>query len=249
MTVALPAGWRSVLGLQALPGARHPLDAQCHALNHAGTVILFDAGVGDVGTSAGLDRLCAGLAVWPMPAHLFLTHGHADHSGGAAAIQRAGARLLSGALTAQWLSGPDLQALSLDAAKLAQIYPAEYQLAACMPDRVLGNGERMAIGGIWITAIATPGHSADHMAYLVEYGAERVLIGGDALFAGGRVVLQDTWDCSVRQTCDTIRHLAPLSPTAILPGHGPAMIGPDAGAALAAAHARVIRLLPPELFL
>lgn len=249
MSVALPPGWRAVLGARAAPRARHPLDAQCHALRLGEAVLIFDAGVGDAGTSPGIERLEAGLRGWPWPTALFLTHGHADHAGGAAALQRRGVTVHSGALTAEWLAPADERALSLDVARRAGVYPADFALQPCTADRILGDNETVEIAGARITALATPGHSADHMSYLVEQGGASVLVGGDALFSGGRVILQDTWDCSVPQTCETIRRLSRLRVTAILPGHGRVMTGPTAAAALSRAADRVARLLPPDLFL
>lgn len=249
MTQALPPGWRAVLGTRAAPQARHPLEAHCHALRLGETVLLFDAGVGDIGGSLGTERLEAGLRGWPWPSALFLTHGHADHAGGAAGVRQRGVAIHAGALTAQWLAGPDEGALSLDVARRAGVYPADFAVRPCATDRILGDGDVFECAGARITALATPGHSADHMSYLVEQDGACVLVGGDALFSQGRVILQDTWDCSVRQTCDTIRRLARLHVTAILPGHGRIMVGPEAAEALALAAGRVARLLPPDLFL
>lgn len=113
----------------------------------------------------------------------------------------------------------------------------------------MADGETRRFGTVTVTAIATPGHSADHTAWLVETPAARVLVGGDAIFAGGTVILQDTWDCSVADTCATVRVLAALAPDSILPGHGTPLVGAECRAALDAALARVDSLLPPRLFL
>jgi sulfur dioxygenase len=53
--------------------------------------------------------------------------------------------------------------------------------AACA-DRLLQDGEVLSIGDVQVKAIATPGHTDSHMAYLVN--SDRVLTG-DALFIRG----------------------------------------------------------------
>ena len=82
------------------------------------------------------------------------------------------------------------------------------------------------------------------MSYLVEAHGITALVGGDALFAGGRIMLQDSWDCSVADSCATIRRLAGLDFDWLLPGHGAPVLG-EAGSAVAEAMRRVDRFLPP----
>ena len=74
------------------------------------------------------------------------------------------------------------------------------------------------------------------------------LVGGDALFCEGTVVLQDTWDSDVAATCATVRRLSRETFDRLLPGHGPPVLN-DAGAHVARAAERVSRLLPPRLFM
>jgi glyoxylase-like metal-dependent hydrolase (beta-lactamase superfamily II) len=161
----------------------------------------------------------------------------------------AGARLLAGERTASWLSAGDERAISLDRARAAGVYPPDYRIDPLRGLGVIDKGKKIRIGAAVIEAIPTPGHSADHLSYLVETGKERVLVGGDALFEGGTIILQDTWDSTVPESCRTIETIASLAPDHILPGHGPALIGADAAHALASAVSRVARLLPPALFL
>ena len=42
---------------------------------------------------------------------------------------------------------------------------------------------------------------------------------GDALFFGGKVLLQDIWDCSLQESTRSVRRLAELSPDGFFPGH------------------------------
>jgi sulfur dioxygenase len=64
----------------------------------------------------------------------------------------------------------------------------EYAHAACA-DRFIRNGESLKLGSITIQAMATPGHTDSHMAYLVN--SKRVLTGDALLIRGcGRTDFQ-----------------------------------------------------------
>ena len=51
-------------------------------------------------------------------------------------------------------------------------------------DVELGGGERFEVGDLRVTALHVPGHTAGHLAVLVEHDAERALFTGDTLFRG-----------------------------------------------------------------
>ncbi|WP_082533182.1 MBL fold metallo-hydrolase [Devosia sp. Root413D1] len=192
-----------------------PLDCNVYLVRAGDGWLMFDAGAGR-SAAAALDGL-DGITIKA----LFLTHGHADHSAGAAAVRRRlGVPVLAGAATAKMVAAGDEAAISLVAAKAAGGYPADFAYAACPVDRVLDDGEQVAFGAVTVTAVATPGHSHDHMSYLVEVGTRRMLVSGDALFHGGKVGVQDVYDCSVPQICASVRRLAGLEFEVLLPGHG-----------------------------
>jgi glyoxylase-like metal-dependent hydrolase (beta-lactamase superfamily II) len=191
------------------------LDCNVYLVRSGDGWLMFDAGAGR-SAAAVLD----GLKGMPIKA-LFLTHGHADHSAGAAAVrQRLGLPVFAGAATARMVAAGDAAAISLVAAKAAGGYPADFAYAACPVDRVLEDGERVGFDGATVSAVATPGHSHDHMSYLVDTGSRRMLIAGDALFHGGKVGVQDIYDCSVPEICASVRRLAGLEFEVLLPGHG-----------------------------
>src|SRR5207245_11067566 len=53
-------------------------------------------------------------------------------------------------------------------------------------DRALSDGDRLQMGGVSILAVGTPGHTRDHLCYLVE--GEAVLFSGDLMAGEGTVV-------------------------------------------------------------
>jgi glyoxylase-like metal-dependent hydrolase (beta-lactamase superfamily II) len=152
---------------------------------------------------------------------LFLTHGHADHSGGAAglAARIPGLKIVAGRKTADILAADDERLVSLDRVR-GKVYPLDYRWRAPQVGHVLHAGERWRAGAFEVTLHETPGHSDDHCCYIVEADGLSSLVAGDALFAGGKVILQDIEDCSVSKTLASIRKLAQLDFERFLPGHG-----------------------------
>jgi hydroxyacylglutathione hydrolase len=177
---------------------------------------------------------------------LLLTHGHADHAGGAAAWRDAlpHIEVLASTDVATWLSDGNEEATSVDRARAAGIYPPDYRLRACetapLPDLDL------ALGGVTLSIVPTPGHAAGHVAFSVVIDGARTLFSGDALFPGGRILLQDTWDCDLGAALRSVERLAAVRPERLLGGHLAPLVA-DAAAHLELALERIARLLPPEL--
>lgn len=153
--------------------------------------------------------------------HLVLTHAHGDHSGGSAHFRDRLPGLVIHATprTAEIVTTGDEDAISLTAARAAGIYPEDYVYRACAIDEVHAAGEEVRIGSLAFTAIPTPGHSHDHHSWLVATDAKRYLASGDALFAGGKLALQNIWDCSVPDAVASVQRLAEHDFDALLPGH------------------------------
>lgn len=181
--------------------------------------LMFDAGSGRSPERAL--AVMAGDGVDPRRIrHLFLTHGHADHSGGAAHWREAlGAAVHAAPATAAMVAHGDETALSIDRARRAGVYPCDYVYRACPIDHVLEIDRPFSVNGVTVRAVDTPGHSHDHVSYLVETADRRLLIGGDALFHGGKVAIQDIYDCDITAACETVRRLAGIEYDALLPGH------------------------------
>ena len=45
------------------------------------------------------------------------------------------------------------------------------------------------------------------------------LFSGDAIFAGGKILLQYIWDCTVVESCESVARLAAIRPDGLYPGH------------------------------
>jgi glyoxylase-like metal-dependent hydrolase (beta-lactamase superfamily II) len=93
--------------------------------------------------------------------------------------------------------------------------------------RVLAAGEQLSLAGTTIGVVATPGHTADHLAFRLESGA--VLVGDHVLGRGTSVVSHPEGD--VVAYLASLRRVHDLGPSALYCGHGPELTV-DPGAVL-----------------
>ncbi len=92
----------------------------------------------------------------------------------------------------------------------------EHAHATCA-DRFIQDGETLQIGDVQIKAIATPGHTDSHIAYLIDH--ERVLTGDALLIRGcGRTDFQ-SGDAGVLYDSVTQRLFSLPDETLVYPGH------------------------------
>jgi hydroxyacylglutathione hydrolase len=153
--------------------------------------------------------------------HLILTHAHGDHAGGAARMHRLlddPTVYLSHAV-ADFLRHGNEQGVSLDVAKQAGIYPPDYALEPCNVDVDLADGQTIGVGELTVQVLDTPGHSDGHVSLVLEHGGQRSLFAGDVIFFGGRILLQNIYDCRLDAEIRSLRRLRELSVDALLPGH------------------------------
>lgn len=223
-------------------------DCNVFMLGTGAGYVLFDSGAGR-DPDAVLDEIRLDGVDPREVTMLFLTHGHADHSGGAEPLRQRlpHLKVVAGPKTAAILAAGDERLISLDRAR-GRFYPQDYRWTAPRVDQILAPDRPEPFGDLSVTLVETPGHSDDHVSYLLRRGDWTALVGGDALFAGGKVILQDIPDCDVAATIATVRKLATLSFDAFLPGHGAFSLA--AGTRhVEAALAFADRGLPPPSFL
>lgn len=142
---------------------------------------------------------------------IFVTHTHRDHSPAVPSVKAA-----TGATV--YAEGPHRAARPLHIGEHNPL-DASADRDFC-PDVALKDGEIVAGDGWTIEAVATPGHTANHMAY--------VLKEHNALFAGDHVM---AWSTSIVAPPDgamsdymaSLAKLAKRRETIYFPGHGPAI--------------------------
>jgi glyoxylase-like metal-dependent hydrolase (beta-lactamase superfamily II) len=83
--------------------------------------------------------------------------------------------------------------------------------------RALADGDGVALAGTSVTAVTTPGHTSDHLAFRLESGA--VLTGDHILGRGTSVVAYPEGD--LLAYLESLRRVLDLGPWALYPGHGP----------------------------
>jgi glyoxylase-like metal-dependent hydrolase (beta-lactamase superfamily II) len=83
----------------------------------------------------------------------------------------------------------------------------------------VGDGEVIALDGLEVRVVATPGHTRDHVSLRLGTGA--VLTGDHVLGRGTSVVTHPDGDLAAY--LDSNRRLLALGPDALFPGHGPAL--------------------------
>ncbi len=90
----------------------------------------------------------------------------------------------------------------------------------------LSDGEVIDAAGLRITVVATPGHTADSLSFLVDdvrggrSDGKGPVLTADTVLGRGTTVI-DNEDGSLREYMESLRRLNGLGKRAVLPGHGP----------------------------
>lgn len=95
----------------------------------------------------------------------------------------------------------------------------------------LTDGEVIDAAGLRIKVMATPGHTADSLSFVLD---DAVLTADTVLGRGTTVI--DTEDGSLAHYLDSLRRLRGLGPRTVLPGHGPDLSDLTEVAAMYLAH-------------
>jgi glyoxylase-like metal-dependent hydrolase (beta-lactamase superfamily II) len=139
---------------------------------------------------------------------IMCTHTHRDHSPASRPLaERTGAPIIGCAPLALETVGPRADAS----------FDGDYA-----PDRVLDDGETVAVDGKRITAVATPGHTSNHLCFAYE-GA---LLSGDHVMGWSTTVVVPP-DGDMAAYMASLDKLRQREDRVYYPAHGPAVTNPQ----------------------
>jgi len=167
----------------------------------ADTPVVIDPGPDD---DAHLEALLD--ATGGRVAAILVTHTHVDHSPLARRLRQA-----TGAPVLAYGPAP-APAAGLDSHE-----------SGFRPDRRLAGGQVVELAGLTITAVHTPGHTSNHLCFLVD----GMLFSGDHVMSGSTVVIAPT-DGDMGAYLRSLRAVRRLAPARIAPGHGTMVDDPAA---------------------
>jgi glyoxylase-like metal-dependent hydrolase (beta-lactamase superfamily II) len=140
--------------------------------------------------------------------HIVVTHTHRDHSPLARALKAAtGAPIVGCGPHRPARARADGLADGLDSGG-----DREH-----VPDMLMADGDAVTGPGWTLTALATPGHTANHLAFALP--EENALLSGDQVMAWSTTVIAPP-DGSMADYMASLRHLLTLEHATYWPGHG-----------------------------
>jgi glyoxylase-like metal-dependent hydrolase (beta-lactamase superfamily II) len=176
----------------------------CTYIVGRGTVAVIDPGPQSDQHLATILKAVAGESV----SYIVVTHTHRDHSPGAAELQRlTGARIVGCArhVAARELALGEINRLDASAD------------LAFAPDDAMGEGDAVSGPGWTLQALATPGHTANHLAFALP--EERALFSGDHVMAWSTTIVAPP-DGSMAAFMASLEKLKGREDDLHWPGHG-----------------------------
>ncbi|MEM6666591.1 MAG: MBL fold metallo-hydrolase [Pseudomonadota bacterium] len=220
---AAPSFDRSFDGLPGVPQSLTPFVTRLVAGNGGpftfhgtNTYILGieELAIVDPGPADGkhLSAILDAVAGRPVSA-IMVTHTHMDHSPLSRALkEQTGAPIVGADVHRPARDLADGEVNPLDAAN-----DMEHT-----PDRVMVDGDRLAVDGATLTAIATPGHTANHLCFRIEDDdpeCNNTMLTGDHVMAWSTSIVAAP-DGDMRAYMASLARLATAPPLRCWPGHG-----------------------------
>lgn len=158
---------------------------------------------------------------------------------------RLGVTVAASSEAAEMVRRGEEEAISLDVARHAGAYPEDYRFTACEVDHELTESDRYRVGDLELEVLATLGHSSDQISFVLRKDGKLSIFSADTLFEGGRILLQDIWNCSLRDACRSVEKLYELRIDGFYPGHRSFSVQRGLKHVEAAMH-KIRQLRPPD---
>jgi glyoxylase-like metal-dependent hydrolase (beta-lactamase superfamily II) len=167
-----------------------------------GEVAVLDPGPDDGDHIAALLAATTGETI----SHILVSHTHRDHTDGVEALRAATGAPVFGCAP----YGPTGSTNPLDASTDT----------AYAPDRVLAHGEIFQGTGWTLEAVATPGHTRNHLCFALH--EEHALFSGDHVMAWSTTIVAPP-DGNMSQYKESLRLLLTRDEDVYYPAHGPSL--------------------------
>lgn len=176
----------------------------CSYIVGHGRVAIVDPGPDDATHVEALLAAVAGETV----THVLVTHTHKDHSPAARAIRDATGAIVAGCSEHRPARALDAGEVNLLEASSDRDYS---------PDTTLGDGDTVTGPGWTLTAIETPGHTANHVCFALA--EEACLFSGDHVMAWSTTFVGPP-DGSMAAYLASLEKIRPREDVLHWPGHG-----------------------------
>ncbi|GGE19531.1 MBL fold metallo-hydrolase [Polymorphobacter glacialis] len=171
-----------------------------------GIVAVIDPGPADPDHIAALIHSLKGETV----SHIVITHTHMDHSPAAPALQAATGAIITGCVPL---------VLSDDGPRADAGFDPTYA-----PDRVMAEGDSVSGPGWTLTALATPGHTSNHLCF--AFPEEKALFTGDHVMGWSTTVVAPP-DGDMAAYMASLRKLLDRDDVIYHPTHGEPVTDPQ----------------------
>lgn len=200
-------------------GLSHEFDSSVYVVDCGSELVLIDTGAG-----CEVERIVSNIekdGLEPKKLSLILlTHGHADHAGGAFYFQEHfNCKVYIGEADADMVESGTERELSLDIAKKSGFYSPDYTFVNCSVTVRFTHGQKISCGRYTFQALSIPGHSRGSSCFLVDLPVGRALFTGDTVFFEGIIGMLN---CEGSELSDYRKHIGRLSDLNVdmlFPGH------------------------------
>lgn len=183
-----------------------------------------EAALVDTGCGIDITKLCqnildAGTSLDQIK-YVFLTHAHADHSGGAYYLRkRCAFKLVASELEKQLVEKGSDWDLGIVLAKKSNVYPPDYCFHHAKVDVVAQDNRLFAVGDLTIRTILVPGHSPQGVCLFMKTPEGNTLFSGDTVFLKGLISVINSPGSNIDAYRENLGKLANLQVDQLFTGH------------------------------